>query len=288
MSTWIRSMADAPLLTIAFLERLPDSSAKVIAGMRPQDAAALFEAVPTRIVTPIVERMEKWPAALCLQHISEERAAAILSKIAYQDATVLLRLTPVERREAVLAQLPTRLARDLTESLRYPRNCVGAWMDLSVPTLSAGATVKDAIAVMKSGERPAGEAIFVVDDAQRLAGLVPAESLLRHSANTKLGNILQAGLKPLFARSLLRDVHSDAGWNDYLRLPVAGRNGQLLGTLSRHDMMSGLSTISAKTVGAETDGLVWSRVGDAFVISMAGLAGLFGDDSIAVRKRTET
>jgi flagellar motility protein MotE (MotC chaperone) len=110
---WISIMAKVPPLTIAYLERMPDSSAKVIAGMRPQDAAALFETIPTRIVTPIVEKMEKWPAALCLQHLPKEQAAAILSNVSYQDATVLLRLTSTDRREAMLEQLPSQLASDL-------------------------------------------------------------------------------------------------------------------------------------------------------------------------------
>ena len=271
-------MTKVPVLTIAYLERLPESAANVIAGMRPQDAAALFETLPTRIVTPIVEKMEKWPAALCLQHLSMENTAAILGEISYQDATVLLRLTPAERREAILAQLSSRLARDLKESLRYPRNCVGAWMDLSVPSLSLNATVKDAVSVARAG--PVGDSIFVVDNDQRLAGVVRAETLLRHSAGTRLADIIQTGLKPLFSRTLLREAAVEPAWNEFLRLPVAGRNGQLLGALSRHDMMDGLTTITGKPDAPDTGALIWSQVGEAFIISLAGLVRLFDGDDV--------
>ena len=269
-------MNKAPVLTIAYLERLPESAANVIAGMRPQDAAALFETLPTRIVTPIVEKMEKWPAARCLQHLSMENTAAILGEISYQDATVLLRLTPAERREAILAQLSTRLARDLKESLRYPRNCVGAWMDLSVPSLSLHATVKDAVSIARTGA--VSDAIFVVDNDQRLAGVVRAEKLLRYSAGTRLVDIIQTGLKPLFSRMLLREAALEPAWNEFLRLPVAGRNGQLLGALSRHDMMDGLTTITAKSDAPDTGALIWSQVGEAFIVSLAGLVRLFDGD----------
>ncbi len=279
-------MTKEPVLTIAYLERLPESSANVIAGMRPQDAAALFETLPTRIVTPIVEKMEKWPAARCLQHLSMENAAAILSEISYRDATILLRLTPVERREPILAQLPSRLARDLKESLRYPRNCVGAWMDLSVPSRSLNATVKDAVSVARAGA--VGDSIFVVDDGQRLAGLVRAEALLRYSTGTRLADIIQTGLKPLFARTLLREAASVSAWNEFLRLPVAGRDGQLLGALSRQDMMNGLTTITAKSGVPDTGALIWTEVGEAFVVSLAGLVRLFDGDEANARLHPES
>lgn len=271
-------MAKSHLLTIAYLERLPESSAKVIAGMRSQDAAALFETIPTRIVTPVVEKMEKWPAALCLQHLSTEQVAAILSNVPYQDATVLLRLTPAERRGAILEELPSHLARDLQESLRYPRNTVGAWMDLSVPSLSLNATVKDALVVVRAAQRPVGESIFVVDEGQHLKGVVRAETLLRHSTGTQLADIIQTGLKPLFARMLLREAVSVAAWDDFLRLPVAGRHGQLLGTLSRHDMKKGLTTIAVRSGAPETGSSIWAQVGESFVVSVAGLVHLIGDD----------
>jgi len=279
-------MNKVPVLTVAYLERLPESAANVIAGMRPLDAAALFETLPTRIVTPIVEKMEKWPAARCLQHLSMENAAAILGEISYQDATVLLRLTPAERREAILAQLSSRLARDLKESLRYPRNCVGAWMDLSVPSLSLNATVKDAVSVARTG--PVGDSIFVVDNDQRLAGVVRAEKLLRYSAGTRLADIIQTGLKPLFSRMLLREAALEPAWNEFLRLPVAGRNGQLLGALSRHDMMDGLTTITAKSDAPDTGALIWSQVGDAFIVSLAGLVRLFDGDEANTRLHPES
>lgn len=278
-------MTDGPVLTIAYLERLPESSANVIAGMRSQDAAALFETLPTRIVAPIVGKMEKWPAARCLEHLSLENAAAIISEISYQDATILLRLTSVERREPILAQLPSRLALDLRESLRYPRNCVGAWMDLSVPSLSLNATVKDGVSLARAGS--AGDSIFVVDDGHRLAGLVRTESLLRYSAGTRLADIVQTGLKPLFSRMLLREAAAEPEWDKFLRRPVVGRDGQLLGALSRYDMMSGLTTITAKSHSSEFGALIWSQVGEAFVISLAGLVGLFDGDEADTRLHPE-
>lgn len=272
-------MSKAPLLTIAYLEQLPESSGRVIAGMAPQDAAAFFATLPTRIVAPVVERMEKWPVALCLQYLPIEQAAAILRAISYQDALVLLRLTPIERRVEVLGQLPSRLAGDLTASLRYPRNCVGAWMDMSAPSLSLAATVKDALAVVRASQEPVGDSIFVVDDGHHLAGLVRAETLLRHSPSTRLVDIMQTGLKPLFARMLLREAASVSAWDDFLRVPVAGRNGQLLGTLSRRDMSRGLTTIATKSDATASDAPIWSHLGKAFIVSLAGLVRVLGQDN---------
>jgi Mg/Co/Ni transporter MgtE len=281
-------MTDVPPLTIAYMERLPDSAARAIAGMRPADAAALFAAVLTRILTPVVEKMEKWPAALCLQHLPDERAAAILSDASYQTATVLLRLASAERRELILEHLPSALAKDLRQSLRYPRNTVGAWMDLSVPTLSLGATVEEAGAVVRAANGLMSDPIFVVDESQHLAGVLRMETLLRHAGSTRIADFMETGLAPLFARTLLRDAAVLATWDDHLCLPVASRLGQMLGTLTRGDLKKGLTTISAASGTSEADRSIWSDLGEALLVSAAGLLDLVGADASDRGARRET
>lgn len=278
-------MTDVSPLTIAYLERLPDSAARVIAGMPPSDAAALFEAVPTRILAPVVEKMEKWPAALCLQHLSNEKAAAVVGEVSYQSATVLLRLASAEQREAILVQLRSRLARDLRESLRYPRNTVGAWMDLSVPTLSLASTVEAAITVVRAANGRMTDPIFVVDENQKPVGVLRAEALLRHAGTTRIDDVIETGLVPLFARTLLRDAATNAAWDDYASLPVASRQGQMLGTLSRRDLRTGLATISAVSAPADAGASIWSNMGDAMLVSMTGLLDLIGDDASGPSER---
>ena len=280
-------MTEVPPLTIAYLDRLPGSAAQVIESLQSGDAAALFEAVPTRILVPVVERMEKWPAALCLQLLPSERAAAIVAGVSYQSATVLLRLATAGRRDAILEQLPAALARDLKESLRYPRNTVGAWMDLSVPTLSLATTVEAAIVVLRAANGRMADPIFVVDEDQRLAGVLRAEALLRHAGTTGIADLIETGLTPLFARTLLRDAAEMAAWDDHSCLPVASRLGQMLGTLARSDLKRGLATISAASTPTETSASIWSNAGEAMLVSMAGLLDLIGDDGLGRNARKE-
>ena len=102
---------------------------------------------------------------------------------------------------------------------------------------------------------------------------------MRNSAATRLADIMETGLKPLFSRALLREAATDPLWDGFLRLPVAGRNGQLLGTLSRHDMMNGLTTIAARSSAPETTGSIWMQVGNAFIASTAGLVSLLATDA---------
>ncbi len=280
-------MTEVPPLTIAYLDRLPGSAAQVIESLQSADAAALFEVVPTRILVPVVERMEKWPAALCLQLLPSERAAAIVAGVSYQSATVLLRLATAGRRDAILEQLPAALARDLKESLRYPRNTVGAWMDLSVPTLSLATTVEAAIVVLRAANGRMADPIFVVDEDQRLAGVLRAEALLRHAGTTGIADLIETGLTPLFARTLLRDAAEMAAWDDHSCLPVASRLGQMLGTLARSDLKRGLATISAASTPTETSASIWSNAGEAMLVSMAGLLDLIGDDGLGRNARKE-
>ena len=123
-------------LTLAFLERRPESAAPVLAELDPADAAAFLDSVPGRLAAPVLAMMTPWSAARCLELLTPGRAAAVLRRMAYLDATSLLRLIAEDRFETVLAEMTDALAEDFRNSLKYPKGTVGAWMDYTVPTFS--------------------------------------------------------------------------------------------------------------------------------------------------------
>jgi len=227
-------------LTLAFLQRRPQSAAGVIEDLDPSDGAAFLATVPGRIGAPVVAFMAPWAGARCVELFPADRAASLIRNMSYQDGTTLLRLISKDRIDAILKQLPKRLARDFTNSLAYPSGSVGAWMDYGIPLFEPGNTVADGLKFAKLGGGRRDLHIFVGNSRRELVGAVSMGDLVRSEPQTKLSEIMDPGVQALSNRATLASVAEQPQWDDYPMLPVIGRRKQVLGGLSRSSLSKGL------------------------------------------------
>ncbi len=263
-------MTSAPSLTLAFLERRPDSAARALEDLDPADAAAFLETVPVRISAPVACAMSPWAAAHLVELLSPEQAAGLLRNMVYQDAASVLRLVGQERFNAILAALPKGLAKGFRNSLSYPKGTVGAWMDHSVPSFPAESSVADGLKYVKQRRSRVGSHIFVVEETGRFAGAVSVGDLLRSAAKTALAEIMDRSVSPLSNRALLATVAAAPGWDEYPMLPVVGRRGNMLGGLTRMGLRRGLiEDRLIETPGATST--LWAHLLAAYLLTSAGL-----------------
>lgn len=276
-------MTSAPSLTLAFLERQPDSAARALGDLDPADAAAFLETVPARISAPVVSVMAPWAAARLAELLSTEQAAGLLRTMAYQDAASVLRLIGQERFDAILAALPKGLAKSFRNSLSYPKGTVGAWMDHGVPSFPAESIVADGLKYVKQRRNKVGNHIFVVEDTGQFAGAVSVGDLLRSAAKTALAEIADRKVSPLSNRALLASVASAPAWDEYPMLPVIGRRGNVLGGLTRKNLRRGLSEDRSAETRLATSTL-WAHLLAAYLLTGAGLFRLLSQPGTSGRR----
>lgn len=263
-------MPSYPRLTLAFLERQPQSAAKVMEELDPEDAAAFLESVPTRLSGPVVSAMAPWQAARCVALLGQEHAAGLMRRMSYQNATSVLRLLPDERREEIFEELPNRLAKDFQNSLRYPTGTVGAWMDQDVPGFPADSSVADGLKYARQRRNKVGSHLFVLDEGGRFAGAVSLGDLLRNESKAPLTTIMDRSVQPLSNRAMLYAVASLPAWDDYPMLPVVGRRKNLLGGLARTSLREGLSEnrMIRNSVAAQS---IWAHLSANYLLACSGL-----------------
>lgn len=263
-------MSSLPSLTLAFLERQPESAARVLEDLDPADAAAFLETVPVRVAEPAVCAMGPWAAARSVELLSPDQAAALVRSMDYPDAASVLRLIREERLDDILAALPSRLAKAFRNSLSYPKGTVGAWMDHSVPSFPAESSVADGLKYAKQRQNRLDGQILVVEEKGRFAGVVNVGDLLRSAAKTALAEIMDREVSPLSNRSMLTSVASESAWEEYSMLPVIGRRGNVLGGLTRKSLGRGLfeDRVAERNAGS---GTLWAHLLAAFLLTCAGL-----------------
>lgn len=233
-------MTRSPTLTLAYLNRYPDSAAQVLDGLDPGCAGAFLESVPTRLAAGVLDRMSSWSAARTLLAMSPPQAAAILRQIPLYDGVGLLRLIPAEQHKTLLDELPSRRAQRLRNALRYPAGSVGAWIDPDIPAFAVTAKAEEAMRYLRHSADDSHVFLHAVDGG-RVLGALPVGRLLRSDPDTPLGDLPYEPLVPLSSRASLASASSHPDWDRYLVLPVAGRNGTMVGGLSRASLGRGLA-----------------------------------------------
>lgn len=263
-------MKHSSSLSLDFLASKPHAAAQVLQALEVEQAAQYLQEVPVRILAPVLDEMETWPAARILDLLTLEQNVAIFMQLGYRSVASLLRLQHGERRAALLTALPGQLARPLTQSLAYQESTVGAWMDMSTPHFYADLSAHDCLALLRKISHPFGSSLTVISHNHRVLGVVTLDALLISPATRTLGQLMDVRLTPLPAELSLDVARNLPDWHAHSNLPVRSVNGTFLGTLSRTALHMALD--SNKGAASPTfDDSVLAHLVRAMATTMAGM-----------------
>ena len=233
-------MAELPELTLTFLQRQPASAARTLELLAPQDAAELLRHVPTRISAPVVGAMSSVGASRCALHLPASVTAALCEALPWADAAALLRQLEPQRRDAVLGQLPTSMARKFRRSLDYVESTIGAWVEMDAPAIVEDRTVSEATRLLAQLPEFAESHLLLTNHAQQYTGLVPVAALLRASPTIGLAAIAELTCRPARDTASIASVAASASWQITTLLPVVNHRGELLGGITRRTVARAL------------------------------------------------
>ncbi len=275
-------------LTFNFLDREPRSAALVLEEVDAGDAAAFFDRAPARLLAPVIGAMIPWSAARCIERMKTEQASGLLRALEYSDAVSILRLINEDARERILELSTQRFARSFRNSLIYPKDTVGAWMDVKIPSFQDSMPLRDVIRTLKRMPR-ADTHIFVTNTVKEFAGVVAVADLFRHDEHAALADIADRSVRPLSNRDSLHACNARAEWDRLTVLPVVGRKRNLLGGLSRTGLRKALLDQDV-VIRIATPGSVLMQLLSAFVTVGEAFAKvtLLTDEQISAPATKET
>ncbi len=201
--------------------------------MRPTDAAAFLQAIPTRFAARAVNHMKPAQVALLIQEMEPLAAAALLRELNFRRAATVLRQIARTDRTQLLEKLPRQLKRDFEMSLAFPAGSVGASMTTSLVTVTAKDKASKALSLLKRAGPEGGDIAFVVDEENKLLGAISIATLLRQPAGEPVAESYDQSCPVLNAQSRLAKVAGLDAWHDYSRLPVVTHRGEIIGVLAR-------------------------------------------------------
>lgn len=231
-------------LSLAFMRSHPAQAARVLEALPADQAMALFERAPARVVASVLAAMLPAWAARCLAGLPDARVLELLAPMGTQPAVAVLRQLPENRRRLLAAGLPTAVALASTLMLGQAEDTLGAWADPDIVMLPADTRAADALAHLR-GSTTAHPTVFVADTERRLAGLVPLNTLLQAPGLATLATLMQRAPTMLSAHAPLTATPAHPGWAQSSALPVVTRGDRLLGVMTRDALARALRQSTA-------------------------------------------
>lgn len=225
----------------------------------PREATEILESAPVEEIVSLLLTQPPARGAHILGHISTALATSALKQLHMRQtrrilevmdpvaATLLLGNLGRESREALLAELDSGLAAELTELMSYPEDSAGRLMQPRAPSIPATMTVRQALGRLRHDPALKSAVLAVTDDPGRLIGLVDLADLVRAGGSQRIEDIVHPAPARALATTPREEVIDLFSRNRLPLLPVTDLDGRLLGIIHQQ------AVIQAAQVEAATD-----------------------------------
>lgn len=228
-------------LSLHFLQHHPQDAAKVLEHFEPEQLVDYLNQLPTLTISNILRYITPVKTTSCLIAMDVNSAAKILEQFSIERTSSLLRRMPADVRLKIIKAMPTLYANMIKLVIKYPEDTVGRYISPNVFIVLEDMHVRDVLSAIKGSADQVRSEIYVVNDKQRLEGVVFIRDLLTADQNTSVKKIMRITTVSISARSRLAHIQHHKEWKYNDMLPVVDRNGLFIGVLKRSVMLDVLS-----------------------------------------------
>jgi magnesium transporter len=216
----------------------------------------------------VVRRLSLERSAAALQSLPDDRVAGILELVPIGAASRIARRLDPERLAAILDEASARLARGIRAMVGFPENSAGALMDPNVMSLPEDLTAREAFERVRERPADARYNIYVVDQAQKLTGVLNLRELFLAKPRTRLCDLMVRGPLALEASADRSVVIGHPGWREVHSLPVVDAEGCYLGAVRYRTLRQLEDQLLRRT---EQDASAQEALGQLFAAGAGGL-----------------
>ena len=247
-----------PVVTTRILRRLLKSGAhtraeKVLERIHPADLGPLLADLTPDEIRIVIDLLFKHHRAATMlrelppellpeiiEAISDERMADVLNRVEMDDMLELVDTIPEDRRELVIQHLPAARREELRHAELYPPRSAGRAMTTNFSALDEKMTAQEAIDSLRGARFEVNDAIlylYVVDEQQRLTGVVPIRRLVTAQPDTPVRELAIREMLSTPPDADQEEVAQLVARYDLLAIPVTDVDGTMLGVITVDDVI---------------------------------------------------
>ena len=284
-----------PLLR-RYVERDPATAAHMLETMEESEAVSILTALSPQLCAEVVPHLEVRHAAALIKAIPPELFEAVVQRMRPEQAATVLINLPQDLRRRLVDHLPDPVKRGLPELLTYPEHSAGRIMTTDYLAFHEDVKVKDAIQRIRAlaGRQDAASYAYVIDEADRLAGVLNMRDLLLASGDTELRAIVKRDVFVVDGFMDRGEVAHELSKRRFFAAPVVDAERRLLGVVKTEQLLGGAQEEATEDIlrmaGAGVDErtfspipyslrrrLPWLHVNLLTAFLAAGVVALFED-----------
>jgi len=218
----------------------PADIADDLQQMSVKDAVSHFRLLPPEIASEVLTELDEGVASDITAQLSSREISSLLGELSHDEAAdIAADLSPVQQKE-VLSQLDRPESAKVTQLMRYPDDSAGGIMKDEFIALSMNMTIEEGLKLIRrKGEEEFQGAsyVYIVDDNQKLAGIVSIRDLVFRQPSKLLVDVMNTDVRQVQVDTDQEDVAHLFTQYHYMALPVVERDGKLVGVVEANQVI---------------------------------------------------
>ena len=277
-----------------FLKRLidemrPADLADLVEHLDQEERLHIFDFLEPKGAGDVLVEMEAPAQESILDELDNQAISEIVQELDSDDAADLVGDLPAERAQQIIETLEDEVSEELEKLLPYPEDTAGGIMALEFVAAKADATVQEAIETIREKREDVVNVyyLFVVDDFNRLVGVVSLKDLVLERSERKVSEIMNPEVISVDVNRDQEEVYHLVKKYDLVTIPVVDGQNRLIGRITHDDIIDVIEEEADEDMSLMA-GVIRQEIAEesSLKISRARLpwliAGLFGGIVAAV------
>jgi magnesium transporter len=230
-----------------------ESLIKDLDELYPADIAELYQELSLQEAIYLYLLMDGEKAADVLMELDEEDRHKLLKELPNEliakrfvdnmetdDAVDLMRELDEDRQEEILSHIEdVEQAGDIVDLLKYDEDTAGGLMGTEMIVVNENWSMPKCIDEMRKQAEEMDEIyyVYVVDDDERLKGVLPLQKLITNPSVSKIKHVMKKDPISVRDNDSIEEVAEIIEKYDLVALPVVDSIGRLIGRISIDDVM---------------------------------------------------
>lgn len=223
----------------------------------------VLKALGTETAAEVLTVIDEHSGQALLELLTDTEVVSLLGEMQSDDAADIIASLPPEKSKQVDALLPVEDREILHELLTFEEDTAGGIMEIEKIAVGVGATVRDAIALVRqlADEIENIQNVYVVERDGRLVGSVKVLDLLLHDDAVRVTDIMDDHVISIPVDMDQEEVASLFGKYDEFTLPVVDADGKLAGRITADDILDVVEEEASEDI-ARIVGTVEEEIGE--------------------------
>jgi magnesium transporter len=279
----------------ALVEMHPADIADVLSKVSPKNAVALVRLFEVELRSDVFAELEENEREGILAALSaKEIAETVIYNMDTDDAADLIGELPDDKQEEVILAIEdTDRASDIIDLLNYDEDTAGGLMAKELFKVNINWNVSECVVELRKQAEEIDEVhtVYVIDDKQRLVGIISLKKLILASPDTKISALVFDEIISVKADATNMEVSRIMDKYDLVVLPVVNSINQLIGRITIDDVVDLIveeaekdyQMLSGISVDVESSDSIWTLTRARFPWLLIGMfGGIAGANVIGV------